>query len=354
VRAAAAKVDWERLLPVAARHRVEGLVWDGLTRAGVEAPDAVARPLAAVASLTARENLQFAAEAARLGRAFDAAGLPFLVLKGVTLNMLAYGTLALKRSADVDVSVEPSRYADAVRLMAETGYACVGPAPGASVEDLLAGLSRNKHSIWERGAIWVELHAALVDSPLLLPGISAASERQAVPIAPGLSLPTLAREPLFAYLCVHGASHGWSRLKWLADVAALLKDETPEGVEDLYRRSVTLGAGRSAAQALILCADLLGLALPPALERELRASRANRLLVRAAMRSMLSGGGEVELDRLALGTLPIHFSHFLLLPGWRYKAAELKRKLAGPADTAPGLLAAPRWLLRRLRRARAA
>lgn len=34
--------------------------------------------------------------------------------------------------------------------------------------------------------------------------------------------PILGDGELFAYLCLHGARHGWARLKWLADVAAWL------------------------------------------------------------------------------------------------------------------------------------
>lgn len=355
VRRAAGSVDWDHFLKVVARHRVEGLVHDSLGRAGLAPPAAVAGRLAEAARGIARENLAFAAEARRLARTMDAAGIPILFLKGVTLNLLAYGTLGIKKAADLDLAVEPIRYAEAIGALRQAGYACILPGAEASDEEILAGSVRNKHSIWRRNGVAVELHSSLVDSPLMLPGLTAAEPPRQVEIGPGIVLSTLGREALFAYLCVHGATHAWSRLKWLADLAALLKDEEPAGIEHLYRRSIELGAGRSGAQALLLCADLFETPLPPALDAELRGERAHRYLAQVALASMLRGDAQTELDDLTFGTAAIHLSHFRLMPGWRFKAAELKRKLApaggaGPAFLAP-LAAVPGWLLRRARRA---
>ena len=83
---------------------------------------------------------------------------------------------------------------------------------------------------------------------------------------PGLQgLRTLGEEDLFAYLCMHGALHWWNRLKWLADVNALLASTPEDGVERLVRAAEARGAGRAAAQALLLCQRLLADA-PPRLD----------------------------------------------------------------------------------------
>jgi hypothetical protein len=358
---AADGIDWEAFRKMVARHRVEGLVHNALTAASIEIPAELAAWLAAESSQTARENLLFAAEALRLSRALADAGIAHLFVKGVTLSLLGYGSLALKRACDIDLAVEPERYVEAAGLLAAAGLQCVAPAGGSGDgEALLAWSERNKHTIWAGRGVLVELHRALVDTPLLLSEVSVRSPRQMVEIAAGVSLPTLAREELFAYLCVHGGTHGWSRLKWLADVAALLSREPAEAIEPLYRRSLELGAGRTGGQALLLSSELLGLALPPALQRELKTDRALAYLSRVALRTMLRGGGVRELDDMAFGTADIHLSHFRLMPGLKFKWAEARRKLAGPADDEPlpfllqPILAAPRWLLRRARRSRGA
>ncbi|MEA3015607.1 MAG: hypothetical protein QOI38_329 [Sphingomonadales bacterium] len=326
VRRAAAAVDWPLLLATAARHRVEGLVHDGLRRAGAPVPAEAAEKLAAEASGIARENLLYAAEALRLSERFERAGIAHLFVKGVTLNILAYGTLALKRSRDIDLLVAPEDYAAACGTLAEAGYRCIHP-PGADLEGVLRYAAAAKDSAWRSEAgIKVELHQRLTENPMLLPGVDARSPAQRVEIAPGVSLPTLRREQLFAYLCAHGAFTAWSRLKWLADLAALVAGEEEAGIERLYRHAAALAPGRAAAQALLLAHRLFGTRLGPALEAELRADRVTLYLERTALVTM-AGGGARELGHRPFGAARLNLSVLMLQPGWRYKAAEIGRKL---------------------------
>jgi hypothetical protein len=364
VRAAAAvPIDWDGFGRLVARHRVEGLVHDGLSGAGIEAPGGLGVRLAAEASAIARRNLAFAAECLRLDRLLEQAGLDRLFLKGVTLNMLAYDTLALKQAVDIDLLVDPARYRAAAETLVAAGYACFIPGPDPDLDAIVAWAKAHKHSNWTSpGGVHLEMHSLLVDNPILLPGIGVGSPRQTVEIMPGRSLPTLGPDELFAYLCAHGAAHGWARLKWLADVAALLSDEEEAEIERLHARSVELGGGRSAGQALLLCDLLFGLALPPRLKRALEGDRAVRLLVRVALRNATLGGLGRELDEMVLGTAGIHLSYLLLDRGARFKLRQLRRTLLGaPSEGAPlvkrvlrPLAFAPRWLLRRARDRRAA
>ena len=57
------------------------------------------------------------------------------------------------------------------------------------------------------------------------------------------SIPTLPVSRLLLYLCVHGALDGWLRLKWLADIAALLGSMTAEQLA----QTVEVAAAASAA-----------------------------------------------------------------------------------------------------------
>lgn len=361
-RAAEPPIAWTHLRDVAARHRVEGLVHDGLKLAGVAVPQAIEDELSREAAGIARQNLVFAAASVRLQTEFATAKIGFLFVKGVTLNILAYGSLGLKRGWDIDVAVDPTAYEHACRVIQEGGYRCVSPGPDCSQEQLRAWVARHKHTIWRnRNLVHVELHSSLVDNPLLLSEVSVKSPRQEVRVASGMELSTLNSDALFSYLCVHGASHAWSRLKWIADVAALLKDAGPAEIERIYAVSQGLGAGRASGQALLLCARLFGLDLGVSLQPALRRDLVTRMLVRLALGSMVRGGAGAELDAQTFGTVPIHLSHFFLLGGWLYKGAELRRKLM-PSQSAGGglsrmisaLAAVPVWLLQRAGRRRTA
>src|ERR1700677_5069204 len=74
--AATGFIDWDRFLRVVRRHRVIGLVHDGLCRAQINVPANVARSIAEEAAALVRENLALAAEAVRLQSLFAEANLP--------------------------------------------------------------------------------------------------------------------------------------------------------------------------------------------------------------------------------------------------------------------------------------
>ncbi len=126
------------LCKVVKRHRVEGLVHHGLSQAGIAPPEPVAHDLAAEASRIVRQNLAFAAESLRLLRRLEAAGIPLLFVKGVTLSALAYGTLSLKMGWDIDVLVPPEDVACAADLLQQAE----DPSPHASQSWLGARLSQ--------------------------------------------------------------------------------------------------------------------------------------------------------------------------------------------------------------------
>ncbi|HEX9932669.1 MAG TPA: nucleotidyltransferase family protein [Allosphingosinicella sp.] len=326
--AAGEPTDWDLLVAMAARHRVEPLVHDALRRAGVAVPAAAAERLAAAATGVARRNLSQAAEALRLSERLQRAGLAHLFVKGVTLNLLAYGTLALKHSSDIDLLVEPEGYAEICRILIEDGYRCTHPGVH-DVPAIVAYAAAEKDSVWRSDArsVTLEVHQRLTANPMLLPALGARSPAQGVTIAPGVALRTLARDELFAYLCVHGALTAWSRLKWLADLAAFISSEDERGIERLYRRAAALAPRRAAAQALLLAHRLLALPLSGALEAELRADRVTRYLERAALATMTGGGAVREVSDQPFGPARLNLSVMMLQPGWRYKAAELGRKL---------------------------
>jgi len=327
----AANVNWPLLERVARRHRVEALVWDGLKQAGVEVPAETAASLAPATAGIARDNVLMAGECLRLDRLLAQEGVSVLVLKGLTLAMLAYGDLSLKKGWDIDLIVPSEQLATAVRLLRQEGYECILPATNSPHELLPSWHAHWKESVWHNDAkgTYIELHTSLVDNSLLLPGMGARSPCQVVEVVRGGLLRTLAKDELFAYLCVHGASSGWFRLKWIADLAALLSAEPAEEISRLYRRSQQLGAGRAAAQALLLASQLFGTNVAPDLERGLRAQAANRWLFRSALRLMAGRDVATELHDRPLATMPIHVMQLALLPGWRFKASELSRQMSG-------------------------
>lgn len=316
-------MDWNRFVALARRHRVQGLAWNALAKHADRLPAGAADILSSDARSIAATNLAMAAECRDLQRLFHGQGVPLLFVKGLTVAALAYRSPMLKMGWDIDLLVDPRDLEAAAGLLAQCGYSLRLPAYR---RELQRWHEWSKESVWVRdGSIHVELHTRLADNCRLIPTIDVNSPLQIVEIAPGIELPTLAADELFAYLAVHGASSAWFRLKWISDFAALLNRRSGEEIGRLYRRSQHLGAGRAAGQALLLADEFFGtLDQDTALRDELQSDHATRLIGRAAMRMMTNGAVE-PTDRI-LGTLPIHWTQFLLQPGFRFKLAELRRQ----------------------------
>ncbi|WP_294122250.1 nucleotidyltransferase family protein [Sphingomonas sp.] len=325
-----AAVDRDRFVRVARYHRVQGLAWNGLQSSGADVPGEIAASLSADTKVIAASNLKALAEAGAMLAQFERAGIPLLFVKGLTLGALAYPNPMLKMGWDIDILIGEGDLLRAAGELEARGYRRMIPAPSA---DLKNWHQRSKESVWARPEerLYVELHTRLADNVELISGIGVDSPRQLVGAASGAALPTLAGDELFAYLCVHGASSLWFRLKWITDLAALLHHLPPGEIEALYDRSQLLGAGRASAQALLHADDLYGTLAGTDLRQRLQGDRASSWLAAAAMKQVAGRDEPREPVTLPLGTAWIHLSQLLLRPGIRFKLGELMRQLRGMA-----------------------
>jgi hypothetical protein len=307
------------------RQRVAGLAYAALGSAEVALPPAIAEKLTAQARRITGRNLSYAAETIRLQRAFEAANIPVLVLKGIALAKLAYGSLQSKDTRDIDLLIAPDNVEAALRLLQSEGYTLSYPADHLSETQRRAvfryarevQLSRRDHKLR------VELQWRATNNPLLLKGVDAHSPAQFVRLDDGTSVRTLAQKDLFAYLCVHGAQHAWSRLKWLADLNALTVT-ADGGIEPIYRHAQRVGAAFCAGQALLLCNRLLQLSLPPSLVDEIERDGRSRRLAKMAVLTMVDSRAEAQTGRSFVSKIRVILVQFLLGKGWAFFWAEYR------------------------------
>jgi len=321
-------LDPARVVRLARFHRVQALVWNAIA-ALPDSPRSAFESLAADATEIAGANLRATAACAGLLAAFEQAGLRLLFLKGLPLGMLAYGSATLKSAVDIDLLVAPGELGEAAALIEGQGYRLVIPKARPGGGALRRWHRIRKESLWAhpRSTVQLDLHTSVADNPRLIPSIGLSSPTRRVDVGNGVSLPALQPTETFAYLAVHGASSAWFRLKWISDFAALLAGASPDEIETLYRQSQELEAGRAPAQALLLADRLFGtLESHPSLRAELMGESAVRRLYRAALEQLAGRTEPVEPTSRRLGTLRIHWTQFLLLPGMRFKLSELARQ----------------------------
>ncbi len=318
---ARAVTDWLHLLEITARHRVPGLVWSALHQAGCAIPPGIAPRFQQASATAARQAMFLAVESLRLSKLLETAGTTAIFLKGSAVAVLAYGDVTVRHAKDIDLLVPESGVPHALVVLRDAGY--------RPLFDLDA-VSPSRRTLWFRYAksmdlqhvksgVLLELHWRMTDLPHageFQPG------QQQVEIVANRSLSTLPPDELLAYLCVHGASHGWMRLKWLADVYALLRHGGD--LEATYQRMLQLGAGRSAGQAFLLCHDLFDLPLPSPLLHDLRRDGVLRVLRRSPARLYLRGREVSEVDDLSFGTTSVYLSRMLLGSGPRGFLIELR------------------------------
>ena len=320
-----AHVDWPRFWAQAQRHRVEGLAWHGLHALDIQPPEKFARSLLAAARQIAEHGLRAAFEAKRIQEFFATEGVPIIFLKGLAVGKLAYGDAFRKASSDIDFLVPLDQVSRAGSHLRTLGYRAVLPKydDDTTIE---RWHSVSKESMWvdRENTICLELHSALTDHQDLIRTIGIGSPLQNVPIMPGIALATLANDELIAYLCVHGASSAWFRLKWIADLAALLDGASEVELGRLLCRARSLGAGRSAQQALLLACYMFPL-LPfdTCLARELRRDPIATWLARRSLAQLLAP----EPTKRRLGTFTIHLTQLMLVPGLQSALREFRRQL---------------------------
>ena len=340
--AADGSLDWPGVLRLAKRHRVEGLVHHALTEAGLAMPQEIAADLKGRADEILYRNLHLAGESVRLQRLFDKAGIPVLFVKGVSLAKLAYGTLALKHSKDIDLLVDPGDAEAAVRLLQSGGYSFAQFPTGLSERQRRIVLQgRDVSLVQASSGMEVELHWRPFENPLLLSDVGALCAARPVALSGEAAVRTLEDGDLFCYLCVHGAHHAWFRLKWLADVNAYLAGKSSSEIVNLHDLADRYRVGVCASLALLLCHQLFGLEIPAGLQSQLKLRGRLRFLHALALDLMAGPRAETEVYNRQFGTTRINISHFLLGRGWRFYLAECKAAMNARHDMLAYPLPAP-------------
>lgn len=339
--AAAAIVNWPRVAAISTRHRIDGLVYSALRECCIKPPGDYMALFARRARTVAFHGMTLAAETQHLCNLAEESGIPAVVLKGTPLALLAYGNVHTKHAKDIDLAVSPIDCERMRILLSRAGYR-------------LMGVSHSKDEPWYHPdkRIQVELHTALVDHRSWLPGLTPGPGLARQWVGKGRGVPTLAYGDLFAYLCVHGSTHGWSRLKWLADLAGLVAHQTPDEIFSLYKHAREQGAEHQAAAALLLCSDLFGTQLRPDHEAVLRRGILVRWLINNALQSYVGRNETVEMDDMPLSTVRIHLGQIVLIKGWHERSRFFMEKIdrdriyGGPGRW-PIIIV--RWISRRIK-----
>ncbi len=321
-------IDQDLLARVARRHQVSALVAARLTEAGQPVPE----QLRSQAEAAQRRALRQLALSLDLVAVLERAGIRPVLLKGVALSQRAFGSPLLRGAVDIDLLVRPLDVVAAWQALARAGLRQINPPVPLEGARLALFCRAAKDSLHRHagGGPVLELHWRLADE-MAEPLMPAETELTTIMLVPGQNVRMLDDPTLFLYLCTHGAAHGWARLKWLADVAALLY-RSPDSGRALWLNAAGHGGAIAAGSAIILAQELFGLAPPPGF----RAPRGVRLavLLWLARRIMRAGEGARELEATPWRGWAEMLAKMLVAAGWRERMAVLRRILLSGEDIA--------------------
>jgi hypothetical protein len=254
-------IRWPHLLEILDHHKVAPLFARNLdTFAPGYMPDEQAAALRARVVANAHICLGRTGHIVALHRLFREQQIDLRIFKGIPLAMAAFKDPTLRDAGDIDLLVAEKDIFKAGEILSNQGYVRFEPQARLTPRRLRSYLAHQKDFSYEHpaGGIVIDLHWRLFRNSFLPANarleevgedwINLGSER----------IPTLPPLRLLLYLCVHGALDGWLRLKWLADIGALLHTMSAE--------QLTLAATAAAEQqalpqfsaAILLCHDLLG------------------------------------------------------------------------------------------------
>jgi hypothetical protein len=257
---------------MALRHGVMPLLYTSLA---ATCPEVV--PRAALDCLrqhfhaNVQRNLFLAATLLKLLRLLEAHGILAIPYKGPVLATVAYGQLAWRQFADLDLLVHPQDANRARALLFAHGYCWRHGRPPTRFPRLL----KVYELLSADGQVLVELHWALTSATFFLPlDLAPLWTRLEAVYLLETPVRSLAPEDLLFILCIHGAKHHWSRLGWICDVAAVLRTSPQLHWGRCIAQASQCGGKRMLALGLYLAHDLLGAPLPEAVERWLQTETA--------------------------------------------------------------------------------
>ncbi|OZT11364.1 hypothetical protein CHN50_17430 [Priestia aryabhattai] len=270
-------IDWRLFLDLVHHHRCQPIIYLKLK----DMPQTIV-PLEIIQALqqTYTKNtfkmLQLSGEMEQISKIFAENEVKTLFLKGPALAHHLYGDISLRTSKDLDVLVRETDLDKVDALLLASGYVKDG-APS-----LLNGTKRKTHHVeyvHSQKKIQIEIHWRLHNPPVKEPSFDELWQRKSRSALTSSPVFFLGEEDLFLHLVVHGARHGWFRLRWLVDMDKVFQKKLDyQQVKVLMKK---LGYAHLVGQAMILSSQLLNTPVNKELKATTEGSRPTKLAEKA-------------------------------------------------------------------------
>jgi Uncharacterised nucleotidyltransferase len=256
-------IDWTNLILYANNHGVTQLLYQSMRQIdSINLPEGILDYLKYFCHNNALRNIRLTHELISLTELFSAQGIAVAPFKGPVLSALVYGNLSLRHFGDLDLLVHEQDVEQTSTLLMAQGYQ-QGHLTKAHKRDLdfhageIVFINKASQTV-------VDLHWKI--TPKFFPFEIALKDwwqrLQPVPLGKTQAY-TFCLEDTLLHLCVHAASHLWTRLEWLCDIAGLIRTHASEiDWRNVLEQAYRVGCDRILLLNCCLIRDLLGVSLP--------------------------------------------------------------------------------------------
>lgn len=330
------EIDWQIVVSWALWHGTMPLLYRNLTTTCAQAvPEATVTRLRASYHANARRNVLLARQLLKVMNLLDSYGIQTIPLKGPVLALAVYGELGLRQFSDLDLLIRPGDVPLAHRVLSMNGYL---PENCLTPEQITVHWDYQGQYLFTCPDIntALDLHWEMVPRTLEIRLDSAELWERAEAITCGEEpVLSLATEDLLLFLSVHGSKEQWSRLKWVCDVAELIRARPTVDWQRTLKRARAQGGQRMLFLGLRLANLLLGATLPPEILRTVRTDRVTEALT-AAVQAQLQ-----QESRRTPGVFEVSMFRCRMRERLRDRALYLLRTIATPRSKHIALLRLP-------------
>lgn len=255
-------IDWELVWTLSKAHGVAPVVYRNLAALCPAAvPSAIHAGFRRHNQANALLNTLLAQELVAVLDAFAAKGIHAIPFKGVTLAQTVYGDLTLRECADLDLIVDQASIPHARQILWSQGYQLTSRDMGGGHE------SDEPYHFFQKksGVVAVDLQWVMARPHFGFRLDRSELWNRLKPVyLPAKMVMGLCPEDMLILLCVHGSKHAWEQLKWICDVAELVRRRPALDWSRLMFQADEWGCRRMVLLGLALAKSLFDIVLPPA------------------------------------------------------------------------------------------
>ncbi len=293
-------VNWARVSELAKWHGVVPLVYRNLTRFGAKLVlPVVLEDLKQYYQAGALLSHAIAKELDSLVRTFAARQIEIMPFKGLSVAATAYGDVAARDCGDIDLIVRQRDLRQAHETLLQSGYeyAIEAASHGADQAEPVHLFIKPQR------AATVDLQWTMADRLFAFRLDRPEFWARGIPGTVGdTAVKLLSPEDHLIVLCVHGSKHVWEQLKWVCDVAELLRAHPHLNWTIIESSARDWGCWRLVLMGLALARALFGSTIPDAIFGGMVADEEVTACARRMPKNLLAnpdyGIGEVDGEAL--------------------------------------------------------